>query len=85
MERDSREKFSADLRRQEIISPDWRRARSTALISAGSAIVGLGLGKADPSSAFAETLLYVTAALFGLATVALLQWKRFFIKKPPLE
>lgn len=27
MERDSREKFAADLRRQEVISPDWRKVR----------------------------------------------------------
>ena len=29
MDRDSRDKFAADLRRQEVISPDWRKVRLT--------------------------------------------------------
>jgi predicted Co/Zn/Cd cation transporter (cation efflux family) len=85
MDRDSRDKFAADLRRQEVISPDWRKVRLSALFAVVLALAGLGLGRLDPAYTGIEYALYAAASAFGLAVLALMQWRRLFIKKPPME
>lgn len=85
MERDSREKFAVDLRRQEVISPDWRKVRLSTLFAVMLALAGLGLGHMDPAYAGLEHALYAAASVFGLAVLTLMQWKRLFVRKPPME
>ena len=85
MERDSREKFAADLRRQEVISPDWRKVRLSTLFAVVLALAGLGLGRINSAYAGLEHALYAAASVFGLAVLAMMQWKRLFVRKPPME
>lgn len=85
MDRDSRDKFAADLRRQEVISPDWRKVRLSALSAVVLALAELGLGRLNPAYAGVEYALYAAASAFGLAVLAQMQWRRLFIKKPPME
>jgi hypothetical protein len=85
MERDSREKFAADIRRQEVTSPDWRKVRLCALVAALLGLTGLYLGRLAPAYAGVEYALYAAASVFGLAVVAMMQLQRFFIKKPPMK
>lgn len=76
MERDSRDKFAADIRKQEVISPDWRKVRLFALLAAVLGLTGLGLGHVTPDHGGVEYALYAAAFAFGLAVVALMQWRR---------
>lgn len=85
MERDSREKFAADIRRQEVISHDWRKVRLCAVVAAVLGLTGLYLGRLDPAYSGVEYAFYAAASVFGLAVVALMQLQRLFIKKPPME
>jgi hypothetical protein len=67
MDRDSRDKFAADLRRQEVISPDWRKVRLSALFAVVLALAGLGLGRLDTAYTGVEYTLYAAASAFGVA------------------
>jgi hypothetical protein len=85
MDRDSREKFAADLRRQEVISPDWRKARRAAFIAIALIVAGLIVGRSDTGNSGIASVLYTLAGAFGLAVLALVQFRWLYIKKPPID
>jgi predicted Co/Zn/Cd cation transporter (cation efflux family) len=85
MDRDSCEKFAADLCRQEVITTDWRKARRSAFIAISLAIVGLIVGWSYPGNSGIASALYALAGAFGLSVLALVQFRWLYIKKAPID
>ena len=84
MERDSRIEFAADVRRREVVSPNWPRLRMLSVVAAALGMAGFGLSRLSNDFALIEFSLYAMSAICGLGVIVLVQWKRFFVQKPPL-